>query len=216
MPRLRFNQHHGGAPGVAALIEGLIPTGNNTWSNLLDPHPTSRGSAKNTFTAYQDVAGSASIPLPASYSNEIKVGTRVVAEAWGEFSNTATPTLQIGLIYGATVGAAGGTAIGQSGLITTTTGATAWPWHYKWGGIWTQVSATTGTLYGHGWLDLGTSLTALATSAAPVTAAARSVATLDTTGVKLWGLGATWGASSASNTITVDVFNVEIINQGKT
>lgn len=190
--------------------------GNPTWDNLLDPHPIARGTAKNTFTAYQDVAGVASNPasLPSSYANELKIGSKVIIEAYGEFSTTGTPTLQIGAIFGAVPGAAGGVAIAQSGVITTGSGAAAWPWHYKYNGIVTAVGAS-GVLYGAGVLDLGTSLTAIAASPCPVTAAARS-ATIDTTVAKLWGLGAAWGASSASNGITVDLLNVHILNQGKT
>lgn len=102
----------------------------------------------------------------------------------------------------------------NSGTITTGSGAASWPWHLKWVGICTTVGSS-GVLYGHGILDLGTSLTAFASSAVPVTAAARSV-TVDTTAVKSWGIAATWGTSSASNSITVDVMNVQVLNQGKT
>lgn len=188
---------------------------NPTWVNVLDYHATARGDAKNTFTSYQDVAGTAATkPLPKSAANELKIGTKVVIEAWGEFSTTGTPTLQIGAIYNATTGAAGGTALAQSAQITTGSAAASWPWHYRAGGTVTAVG-TSGVLYIHGILDLGTSLTAIAASPAPVTAAARSV-TVDTTVAANWGIGATWGTSSASNSITVDTFNIQIMNQGKT
>lgn len=189
--------------------------GNNTWDNVLDPHPVARGDAKNTFTAYQDVAGTAaSKPLPMTYANELKIGTRIEIEARGEFSTTGTPTLQVGAIYGATAGAAGGTALAQSGAITTATGAAAFPWHYNISGIITA-TGTSGILYCQGILDLGTSLTAVASSWCPVTAAARSV-TIDTTTAKSWGLGAAFSVSSVSNQIIVDTFTVHILNQGKT
>lgn len=189
--------------------------GNNTWDNVLDPHPVARSTAKNTFTAYQDVAGTAATnPLPMTNGNELKVGTRIEIEARGEFSTTGTPTLSIGSIYGATAGAAGGTALAQSAAITTGSAAAAWPWHYNISGIVTA-SGTSGILYCQGILDLGTSLTAMASQWCPVTAAARSV-TIDTTTAKSWGLGAAWSVSSASNTITVDTFTVHILNQGKT
>jgi hypothetical protein len=102
----------------------------------------------------------------------------------------------------------------NSGTITTGSGAAAWPWHLRWNGIVTTVGSS-GVLYGHGILDLGTSLTAWSPSSVPVTAAARSVA-VDTTAAKSWGIAATWGTSSASNSITVDLLNVQILNQGKT
>lgn len=188
--------------------------GNNTWQNTLDPHAIARGTAKNTFTTNQDVAAATTGVLPMSYANELKVGTKVIIEAWGEFSTTGTPTLQIGGIYGATPGTVGGTAFAQSAAITTGSGAASWPWHYRAGGIITAVG-TSGTLYIHGILDLGTSLTAVSASPCPITAGARSV-TINTTTANSWGLGAAWGTSSVSNSITVDVFNVEIVNQGKT
>jgi hypothetical protein len=188
--------------------------GNNTWQQVLDPFPKSLGTAKTTFTSYQDVAGIASdqSSLPASLPGDLKRGTKIQVEAFGEFSTTGTPTLQIGGIYGATPGAAGGTAFAQSAAITTGSAAAAWSWHYNAWGLITQVGSS-GTLVSMGILDLGTSLTAFASSAAPVTAAARTV-TVDTTTQKLWGLGAAWGTSSASNSITVYGFRVEIMNQG--
>jgi hypothetical protein len=48
----------------------------------------------------------------------------------------------------------------------------------------------------------------------PVTAAARAVA-IDTTVAKTLGVGAAWGVSSASNSITVDHFTAKIVNQNK-
>lgn len=193
--------------------------GNNTWVNTLDPHVTARGTAKNTFTSYQDVAGQTNRPdlLPSSYANELKLGTKVHLAANGEFSTTGTPTLGLGFIYGATPNAAGGVAIGQSTSVTTGSGAAAWPWFMDWYGVVTQTGgpSSLGVLYGSGILQLGTGLDAFSTRALPPTAAARS-ASIDTTVQKQWGVGAVWGTSSASNSITVDSFIVEIMNQGKT
>lgn len=190
--------------------------GNNTWQQVLDPFPRSLGTAKTTFTSYQDVAGIASdqSSLPASMPGDMKRGTKIQVEAFGIFSTTGTPTLQIGGIYGATPAAAGGTAFAQSAAITTGSGAAAWMWHYNAWGMVTQVG-TSGTLVIQGVLDLGTSLTALSASPCPITDAARTV-TIDTTVSKLWGLGAAWGTSSASNSITVHGLRIEIMNQGLT
>lgn len=184
---------------------------NNTWENALDPFPSARGVAKNTFTTYQDISP---LPLPATQANELRLGSKVELEAYGEYTCATGITLSIGFIYGATAGAAAGVALGQSGVITTGTTPTAWPWHIKFVGLVTTVG-TSGVLYGAGVLDLGTSLTAFASSAAPTTAATRS-ATIDTTAFKLWGVGAAWGTSAAGNTITVDSFTAKIVNQGKT
>lgn len=193
--------------------------GNNTWDNTLDPFPNARGTAKNTFTTLQDVAGVASTPgsLPTTYANELKLGTKVEWEAWGEFSTTATPTLQLGPLYNAVAGAAGGTTLALTSAITTASGAAAFPWHAKWAGIITAIglAGANSTIYGSGILELGTALTTLSLNPLPVTAAARSVS-IDTTIKALWGVGAAYSASSASNQVIVDIFNIKIINQGKT
>lgn len=189
---------------------------NLTFQQVLDPFPRALGTAKTTFTTYQDVAGLTSDPgsLPHSGPNELRKGTKIQVEAFGTFSTTGTPTLQIGGIYGATPNAAGGTAFAQSAAITTGTGAAAWFWHYNAWGLVTAVG-TSGTIWIAGILDLGTSLTAMAAGVpCPVTDAARTV-TIDTTVDKAWGLGAAWGTSSASNSITVAGFRVEIMNQGQ-
>lgn len=186
--------------------------GNSTWHNALDPFPVARGAAKNTFTTWQDVSP---LPLPATYANELKVGTKIELEAWGEITGSGTPTLQLGFIYGAAAGAAGGTIIAASGVITLATTAAAWPFHMQWGGIVTAVGSAA-VIYGSGILDLPTSLIAFASSAIPITAAARSVGSLDTTAMKLWGVGAAFGTSAAGNQVIVDVFNATAVNQGKT
>lgn len=185
---------------------------NQTWENLLDPFPTARGSAFATFTTAKDVSPT---PLPALAANELKLGSKVELEAYGEFSTTGTPTLQLMFLYGVAAGAvaSGGVTLAASGAITTASAAAAFPWHAKWVGIVTAVGAS-GVIYGHGVLDLGTSLIAFAPSSMPITAAARSVA-IDTTVAKTLGVGAAWGTSNAANSITVDHFSAKVINQGK-
>jgi hypothetical protein len=186
---------------------------NNTWENLLDPFPTARGTAVNTFTTARDVSPT---PLPFTQGYELRVGSKVELEAFGEFSTTATPTLQLMFLYGVASAAvaSGGVTLAASGAITTATGAASFPWHAKYVGIVTAVG-TTGAIYGQGILDLGTSLTAFASSAMPVTAAGRSVA-IDTTIAKTFGVGAAYGTSSVSNAVVVDLFTAKVINQGKT
>jgi hypothetical protein len=186
---------------------------NLTYENLLDPFPNARGVAANTFTTAKDVSP---IALPQIAANELKLGTRVELEAFGEFSTTLTPTLQLEFLLGVAPGglASSGVILAASGAIVTAANAAAFPWHAKWVGVVTAIGAA-GVIYGHGILDLGTSLTAFTPSAMPVTAAARSV-TIDTTVAKTFGVGAAWGTSNVANAITVDVFTAKILNQGKT
>lgn len=191
---------------------------NMTFTNLIDPHVVDRGSAKNSFTAYQDVAGASGsgLLLPVTVANELKLGSIIRLEAWGEFTTTGTPpTMSLGFIYGATRGAAGGVAIGQTSLATAPSSAAAWPWHAKWCGK-VRAVGDAGTIYGSGILDLGSSLTAFTPQAMPPTAAARNVTGIDTTLAKAWGVGVQFGTSNASHQVIVDIFNVEILNQGKT
>lgn len=192
---------------------------NNTWANLLDPTQSVRGTAKNTFTSLQDVYGVTNRPdlLPSTYANELKLGTRVRCSGCGEFSTTGTPTIQFAILYGATPAAAGGVSIGLTAATTTGSAAAAWPWWFEWLGIVTATGgpSSLGVIYGSGIVHLGTSLTAMVDLPMPSTAAARS-ASIDTSVQKQWGLGVAWGTSSASNSVTVDVFNLEILNQGKT
>ncbi|MBV9290968.1 MAG: hypothetical protein JO222_00855 [Frankiales bacterium] len=185
---------------------------NYTYENLLDPFPSARGTAANTFTTSKDVSPT---PLPATAANELKLGSKVELEAFGEFSTTGTPTLQLGFHYGVAAGALSSTGVilAASGVITTASAAASFPWHLKWLGIVTATGAT-GAIYGSGILDLGTSLIAFASSALPITAAARSV-TIDTTTAKTFGVLAAYGTSSASNGVTVDLFTAKIINQNK-
>lgn len=182
--------------------------GNQTYDNLLDPHPVARGAAKNTFTTFADISPT---PLPVSYSNELKLGSKVTIEAWGEYSCATGVTLALGVWYGAV------TSNWQMAAFTTGTTPTAWFWHLRWNGLVEAVSATAGQIDGGGIADIGSSLTAFNPGQAlPASAAARILNTLDTTTMKTWGVGAAWGASAAGNTITCYGLNVQIMNQGKT
>lgn len=185
---------------------------NQTWENALDPFPSARGAAFNTFTTAKDVSP---VPLPKLAADELKLGSKLELEAYGEFSAATGVTLQLGFHYGVAAGALSSTGVilAASGAIVVGTTPAAWPWHLKWVGIVTAIGAV-GSIYGQGVLDLGTSLTAFAASAAPVTAAARAVA-IDTTVAKNLGVLAAWSASAAGNSVTVDHFTAKLINQGK-
>src|SRR6266508_1167887 len=128
--------------------------GNNTWMNVLDPHPVARGAAFNTFTAAKDVSP---VPLAVSYAYELKKGTKVCLEAAGEYSTTGTPTMRLGFAYGIT--SAGGllstgVELAGSDLVATGT-ATAWGWHLNYFGVVTSVDTPgTATIYGSGFIDL--------------------------------------------------------------
>lgn len=170
------------------------------------PFPIAIGAAFNTFTTRQDISPS---PLPTIPAGKVRPGTHLEIDAVGEFSTTGTPTLAIGVYLG-TQAAAITTVIAESGAITTGSGAAAWAWQLHWEGLVTAIG-TSGSMTGAGTLTLGTSLTAYSTSPAPTSAAARVVA-IDTTIARAIGVCATWGTSSASNTIKVYKLSVSIRN----
>jgi hypothetical protein len=170
------------------------------------PFPVAIGSAFNTFTTRQDISPS---PLPIIGAGKLRAQSQIEIDARGEFSTTGTPTLSIGVYLG-TQAAAITQVIAESGAITTGSGAAAWPWELHWEGIVTG-TGTSGSMTGCGTLQLGTSLTAYSTNPIPTTAAARVVA-IDTTIARAIGVCATWGTSSASNTLKVYKHSVSIRN----
>src|SRR4051812_15306105 len=145
--------------------------------------------------------------VPAAFTM-LEVGMEFEIDAFGEFSTTGTPTLLLGLYWGGVAG----TALAATTAITTGTAAAAWPFHLRYRGRLRAVGSS-GSIKGFGWVDLGTSLTAVATTFIPVTQALRTV-TIDTTGAgaKALTVGAQWGTSSASNTVTCYDLSVDIAN----
>lgn len=167
----------------------------------LPPLNIGAGSAYNTSVTLTDVSPAPQIILPA---NQLDNGMVLRLTAFGVFSNTATPTLLMGFYYGGVAG----TALAASGATTTTTGATNWPFRLEYEGR-VRSTGTAGTIMGQGFLDLATSLTAV--SRIPIPATALATVTIDTTTAKSLTVGAQWGTSSASNTLTVHHFSAELI-----
>jgi len=187
--------------------------GNSTWDNTLDPFPTAIGASFGTFTANQDISPQ---PLPVVYGNELRLGSKLELEAWGEYGSTGTPTLLLSF-YITPSNLAAGIALAATSAMATST-ATLWPWHMHYSGIVTVLGAAgTATIVGSGICELGSSLTALSGFAMPATAAARTVSTVWSTTVQQFlGVAATFSASSASNLVRTHIFTAKIINQGKT
>ena len=160
------------------------------------------GSALANTTTATDIspANPQYLTVPPLY-----VGQKFYLVAYGIASNTSTPTLNLGFYYGGVAGS----ALLTSGAITTTTAMTAWPWHIE---AWMEVKTlgSSGTVWSKGWLDLPTSLTAIARTSMPATQT--QPITVDTTTAKAITCGATWGSASSSNTITCEGFHVIALN----
>lgn len=171
------------------------------------PFPTAAGAAFASFTTKKSIDA---LPVPTIPAGKLRRGSKLLVSARGEFSTTATPTINLGFWVG-TRALSITTDLALSGTITTGTGAAAWPWEMYWEGMLNSDPGTTATLLGHGRLYLGTSLTAYAISTIPITQALRTV-TVDTTIERTIGVSGTWGTSSASNSVTVYDHRVLIVN----
>lgn len=179
----------------------------NLWTAPQGPLMPGASVASASFTAAQGLpVGETATGTPVIYGGSLQVGSNVDLYAWGVASNTGTPTLAMGVYYGGTVSAAvGGTTLKVSAAKTTTTAMTNWKWELWYSGRVTAVG-TTGAIMGHGRWRLPSSLTAWTEFNLDEVAPA-SVA-IDTTVNKNLVVGATWSASSSSNTITCHYCNV--------
>lgn len=165
------------------------------------------GAAFNTFTTFQDISPTPAVLIPQQSQ---EAGLELYLYAAGEFSNTGTPTLALGFWFNTAA-----TVLAQNALTTTTTGATSWPWQAWWRGrLRVATPSTSGSWNGQGEVKVGGSLTAWQSgfpAPIPTTAAARTV-TADVSAARAVGVGAAWGASSASNTIKVNMFSVLLVS----
>lgn len=170
----------------------------------IGPFPTAGGAAFATFTSKKSVDP---LPIPVIPAGKLRLGSKLLIRANGEYSTTGTPNLTWGFWFGNRALAITGD-IALSSVIATPSGAAALPWMMEWEGICNTVGAS-GTLLGQGTLVQGTSLTATSTFPIPITAALRTVSSFDTTIERAVGVSATWGTSSASNSITV--YNLAVV-----
>lgn len=171
------------------------------WAAPLPPLHVADGASYNTSVTLTDVSRAPQKQLAAM---QLLEGTEVELVAQGFFSNTGTPTLLLGFYYGGVAGV----ALAASSAVTTTTTLTGVPWRMEYSGR-VRATGTSGQIVGQGVLYLGTALTAFTIRPIPETLAARTV-TIDTTIVKTFTVGAQWGTSSASNTLTCNDLSVRL------
>jgi hypothetical protein len=158
------------------------------------------GSALASSTSLTDISAAPQITIAA---NSLFVGQRIRVKGYGIFSTTSTPTLLLGVYYGGVAG----TALGATGATTCGT-ATTWPWSIDFDFDVRSVGSS-GTIWGNGQVCLGTSLIAVTDIWIPSTQS--MPVTIDTTAAKALTVGAQWGTSSSSNTITCEDFYAETL-----
>lgn len=174
------------------------------WTAPLPPFHTADGAAYHTSVTLTDVGPTPQVLLPAGI---LEAGTRLEFLAFGRFSNTATPTLNLG-IYSGTIGQAIGSAVAivTSGAVTTITGAANRTWRIE-GHIHVRSVGASGTV-----LAVGELSNVSSTGRDMMPATAPATATIDTTVARYLTIGATWGTSSASNTLTVHGVEFRLAN----
>lgn len=182
-------------------------SGDFYFTTPVKPFHTAVGATFGSFTTKQDVSP---LPLPTVNGQELRLGSKLWVQAFGEFSTTGTPTLSLGFYIG-TVAASITTDIAVSSTITTASGAAAFPWAMEWFGICTGTLGTTATFVGGGELKLGTSLTAWTSTPIPISQALRTF-TWDTTIARAVGVSAAYSANSASNTVKVNGHTAVLLN----
>lgn len=171
------------------------------WAAPIPSLHVAAGAPYANLNTIADVSPTPNIVLPANF---LDLGSRVRLKAYGTFSNTSTPTLILGFYYGGVAGV----ALAATTAITTTTGATNWPWRLELEGH-VRSLGTSGTLMCSGKVYIPTSLTAWTLRPIPETALA--TVTIDTTAAKAITVGATWGTANASNTLTCHEMTCEVL-----
>ena len=182
--------------------------------NVVDQLPpvdiTSRP-AVNAFTTFQDIYGAPQKILPKA---RMEPGLTIELFAGGTYGTTGTPTMSGGFWINGAALAAPTTILGQSQLaVSGASGQAAGYWNSYLratlraigtgaaGGSWRIAS---------GFLKIASTTSpfnTLAEWSIPVTDALRTV-TFDCTADRALGVGWQWGTSSASNTVTVDSFEL--------
>ncbi len=180
---------------------------NQSWQALLsDPVALADATAYASSNSLADVSPAPQTQLLVGSSGEnMRPGNVFRIKARAKFSNTATPTLLLGIYYGGVAG----TKLCAIGATTTTVSAVNWPIDVE-AIVTCRSVGSSGSVVASGFVDLATSLTAV--TRIPMDASAVAAVTVDTTAQKALTLGAQWSANSSSNTLTVVQFFVEQLN----
>lgn len=173
-----------------------------TWVANVNSPGQGAGAAYASSTTATDVS-----PAPQYFSQTygpMYAGQRWRFLAYGIFSNTGTPTLNLGFYYGGVAGV----ALATTGAVTTTTGASSWWWRMQ---AYLEVLSlgSSGAIRCFGWADFPTSSTGVTPQQMSATG---QPVTVNTTTNSALTAGATWGTNSASNTLTCQGFSIEQMN----
>jgi hypothetical protein len=178
-----------------------MPVPAQFWRAALNSPGVGAGTALASSTTLTDISPAPQLVLPANY---LYIGQRLRLTAYGIYSAVSTPTLLLGAYYGGVAG----TALAATAANTAGNGA-SWPWQLYLD-IYVRTVGSSGTLWVNGLVNLGSSLTAYTGYALP--SSQTQPITVNTTTANALTVGAQWGASSASNTITCEDAYIEAIS----
>jgi hypothetical protein len=176
----------------------------------LPPIDVASRAAVASFTAAQDIYGSPQKIVPKARQD---VGLCLELYAHGEFSLVSSATASAGFWFNGAALAVPTSILGQTQLLTPGAATiTSGHWEAYWRGKLRTIGtgASGGTWKGRGWAILGATATPFLTATPwfiPTTLALTTV-TCDVTADRAVGVLWQWGALSASNTVTVDDFEV--------
>lgn len=180
--------------------EALLNSGQYNQLNL--------GTALASSTSATDITAGGNSPgraftFPAGY---LQTGMQLRVRAKGIVSNTGTPNLTLGLYYGGVAG----TALATTGAVATASSLS--------NSIWSlEADLRVDGVGASGAIRTLGSVSGPFASAVMLPAAGSSSGnsvTVDTSTAQILTVGATWGTSSASNSIQLVMFTVERSNEG--
>lgn len=173
--------------------------------------------ATNSGTAVASTAAETilfpNVTIPANYLQD---GRSMRLRVFGQYSNTATPTMIFGLRWGGVAG----TVLCKTAAVTTPSGVTAATWDLDII-LTTRSNGATGTVMANGTARVHAAVAATvgsATGAAAVTpmtaggVVTPAAVTVDLTADTALAITLTWSASSSSNTATGLNYIIESLN----
>jgi hypothetical protein len=145
------------------------------------------------------------VTVPANFMQDGRV---LKIHASGKLSTTGTPTMTFALRWGGVAG----TLLATTEAITMGSGVANVNWELD-AYIQTRVNGSSGTLFVMGSVKVHTSTTAVSENVFGVSGYdAPAAVTVDLTADTALSLTATWSASSASNTLTGHIYQIEAKN----
>jgi hypothetical protein len=131
-------------------------------------------------------------------AGQIAVGNTLYIKAWGLFSCTGTPTLTLSSVLGTSVSGGG---FGSTGAMTLASGVTNRAWVAEQNVVCTA-TGTSATWFGPFRADVANTTSSPPWSSFTQVLDGTATLTQDSTVALNFGIAATWGTASASNTIT--------------